>query len=64
LIAHFFFFIGLVVAVGIGLAYFRDIGDVSQMIMRVKRKNMVRFIRNEYRLLAVGLGATALIFPS
>ena len=61
MIAHFFFFIGLVVAVGIGLAYFRDIGDVSQMIMRVKRKNMVRFIRNEYRLLAVGLGATALM---
>lgn len=31
------------------------------MIMRVKRKNMLRFIRYEYRLLTIGLGATALM---
>jgi hypothetical protein len=55
------FLIGIVVAVVIGFAYFRDLGDVSQMFMRVKRKHMIRFIRNEYRLLAVGLSATALM---
>ena len=55
------FLIGIVFAVVIGFAYFRDLGDVSQMFMRVKRKHMIRFIRNEYRLLAVGLGATALM---
>jgi hypothetical protein len=31
------FLIGIVVAVVIGIAYFRDLGDVSQMFMRVKR---------------------------
>jgi hypothetical protein len=55
------FLIGLVVAAGVGFVYFRDLSDVSQMIIRVKRENMIRFIRNEYRLLAVGLGATALM---
>jgi hypothetical protein len=55
------FLIGLVVAAGVGFIYFRDLGDVSQMIIKVKRENMIRFIRNEYRLLAVGLGATALM---
>jgi hypothetical protein len=55
------FLIGLVVALGIGVIYFRDLGDVSQMILHVKRKNMVRFIRHEYQFLAVGLGATALM---
>jgi hypothetical protein len=41
------FLIGIVFAVVIGFAYFRDLGDVSQMFMRVKRKHMIRFIRNE-----------------
>ena len=51
----------LIVALGIGYLYFRDLGDVSQMLISVKRENMIRFIRNEYRLLAIGLGATALM---
>ena len=51
----------LIVALGIGYLYFRDLGDVSQMFLSVKRENMVRFIRNEYRLLAIGLGATVLM---
>jgi len=51
----------LIVALGIGYLYFRDLGDVSQMFLSVKRENMIRFIRNEYRLLAIGLGATALM---
>jgi hypothetical protein len=45
------FWLDLVVSMGIGLAYFRDLGDVSQMVLKVKRRNMIRFIRNEYRLL-------------
>ena len=61
MLGNLLFLIGLVIAVGVGFAYFRDLGDVSQMFLRVKRKHMIRFIRNEYRLLAVGLGATALM---
>lgn len=55
------FWLGFVVAAGIGLVYFRDLGDVSQMLIRVKRENMLRFIRNEYRLIAVGLAALVLM---
>jgi hypothetical protein len=55
------FAISLIVALGIGYLYFRDLGDVSQMLISVKRENMIRFIRNEYRLLAIGLGATVLM---
>ena len=51
------FWSGLIVSFVIGFFYFRDLGDVSQMLIKVKRKNMIRFIRNEYRLLAIGLGA-------
>ena len=54
------FWSGLIVSFVIGLIYFRDLGDVSQMLIKVKRKNMLRFIRNEYRLLSIGLGALAL----
>ena len=44
----------------IGFIYFRDLGDVSQMVLKVKRENMLRFIRNENRLLLFGLAALAL----
>jgi hypothetical protein len=54
------FWSGLAVSLVIGFLYFRDLGDVSQMLVKVKRKNMLRFIRNEYRLLAIGLGAMAI----
>jgi len=53
------YWLGLAVSLVIGLFYFRDLGDVSQMLLKVKRKNMVRFIRNEYRLLAIGLAGLA-----
>ena len=55
------FWMGLLISVGIGAVYFRDLGDVSQMLLRVKRENMVRFIRNEYQLLAAGLGAAVVM---
>jgi hypothetical protein len=59
--ANILFTAALFIAMAIGLLYFRDLGDVSQMLLKVKRENMVRFIRNEYRLLGVGLGAIAIM---
>ena len=61
MLGNILFIIGLVVSVGLGFIYFRDLGDVSQMVMRVKRRNMIRFIRHEYRLLAIGLGAATIM---
>ncbi len=55
------FYAGLAVSLVIGLLYFRDLGDVTQMVLKVKRDNMARFIRNEHRLLAVGLAAAAVM---
>ena len=55
------FWSGLAVSLVIGILYFRDLGDVSQMLIKVKRKNMLRFVRNEYRLIAIGLGGVALM---
>ena len=57
MIAHVIFGLGFIISMVIGFVYFRDLGDVSQMVMRVKRSNMTRFIRHEYRLLTIGLGA-------
>lgn len=61
MLENILFWLGFAVSLVIGFLYFRDLGDVSQMLIRVKRKNMLRFIRNEYRLLAIGLGALALM---
>ena len=61
MISTLFFTLSLVVALGIGFIYFRDLGDISQMVLSVKRENMIRIIRNENQLLATGLGATALM---
>ena len=55
--AHVIFGLGFIISMVIGFVYFRDLGDVSQMVMRVKRSNMTRFIRHEYQLLTIGLGA-------
>lgn len=56
------FWSGIIVSLVIGLMYFRDLGDVSQMILKVKRKNMLRFIRNEYKLIGTGLVAALIAF--
>lgn len=55
------FWLGAAVTLVVGFLYFRDLGDVSQMLIRVKRANMLWFIRNEYRLLAVGLSGLLLM---
>ncbi|WP_170373438.1 DUF3179 domain-containing (seleno)protein [Ruegeria arenilitoris] len=59
MLANLIFYIGLAISLGIGFLYFRDLGDVSQMLLKVKRENMIRFIRNEYRLIGLGLAAFA-----
>lgn len=61
MIGNLAFWLGFAVSLLIGLLYFRDLGDVSQMLIRVKRKNMLRFIRNEYKLLGAGLSGLALM---
>ncbi|MGV2975798.1 DUF3179 domain-containing (seleno)protein [Roseibium alexandrii] len=55
------FYLGLITSLGIGIIYFRDLGDVSQMVLKVKRANMVRFIRNEGRFVAAGLSGAAVM---
>ncbi len=57
MLAHVIFGLGFIISMVIGFVYFRDLGDVSQMVMRVKRSNMTRFIRHEYQFLTIGLGA-------
>ncbi|MEO0979790.1 MAG: hypothetical protein AAFY24_21155, partial [Pseudomonadota bacterium] len=61
LFGNLLFYAGLAVSLVIGLLYFRDLGDVTQMVLKVKRENMARFIRNEHRLLAIGLSAAAVM---
>jgi hypothetical protein len=64
MIWNLLFWLGLAISLGIGAVYFRDLGDVSQMLLKVKRRNMVRFIRNEYRLVGIGLAAAAMMTVS
>jgi len=61
---HIIFAVSLIVALYIGFIYFRDLGDVTQMLLSVKRENSIRFIRHEYQLLAVGLGAVIVLILS
>jgi len=57
MIPDLLFYAGLAVSFVIGFLYFRDLGDVTQMVLKVKRENTVRFMRNEYKFAAIGLGA-------
>ncbi|MBO9433582.1 DUF3179 domain-containing protein [Ruegeria sp. R13_0] len=59
--ANLLFYVGLIVSLSIGFMYFRDLGDVSQMVLKVKRNNMIRFIRNENTYLAAGFAGLALM---
>ncbi|WP_170602973.1 DUF3179 domain-containing (seleno)protein [Ruegeria arenilitoris] len=61
MLAAIVFYLSLLISLGIGFLYFRDLGDVSQMVLKVKRENMVRFIRNEYRLIVVASGCLVLM---
>lgn len=55
MLADIIFGLGLLVSVAVGLLYFRDLGDIPQLLIKTKRANVDRFIRNEYRFLAIGL---------
>jgi hypothetical protein len=55
------YWLGVILSVAIGIVYFRDLGDVSQMLLKVKRNNMIRFIRNEYQLIGTGLAAAVMM---
>ncbi|WP_419738514.1 DUF3179 domain-containing (seleno)protein [Ruegeria sp.] len=61
MLANLLFYVGLLVSLTIGFMYFRDLGDVSQMVLKVKRNNMIRFIRNENTYLAAGFTGLALM---
>ncbi|WP_127113949.1 DUF3179 domain-containing (seleno)protein [Shimia sediminis] len=58
MLGNLLFYVGLLVSCGIGFVYFRDLGDISQMLLKVKRENTVRFIKHEYKLIGLGLAAT------
>lgn len=54
------FWSGLAASLIAGFFYFRELGDISQMFFRIKRHNLVRVIRHEYKIICVGLlGAIA-----
>ena len=61
MIWNLLFWICLAFSLGIGVVYFRDLGDVSQMVLKVKRRNMIRFIRNEYKFIGAGLVAAVVM---
>ncbi|WP_425046204.1 DUF3179 domain-containing (seleno)protein [Primorskyibacter sp. S87] len=55
MLANLLFYLGLAVSLGIGFVYFRDLGDVSQMLLKVKRENTVRFMKYEGKLILIGV---------
>lgn len=36
------FWLGLAISTTVGFLYFRDLGDISQMVLKVERANMLR----------------------
>lgn len=55
------FWLSLVAGLVIGGIFFRDLGDVSQMVVQVNRDKMIRAIRNEKRNTIIGLGLLAVM---
>ena len=51
------FYAGTAASLVVALLYFRDLGDIPQLFVKTKRSNVDRFIRNEYKIVSVGLGA-------
>lgn len=49
------FWVGLGVSLVAGFFYFRELGDISQMFFRIKRRNLVWVIRHEYKIFGLGL---------
>lgn len=57
---EFAFWLGLILSLVAGFFYFRELGDLSQMFFRIRRANLVRVIRHEYRIMGAGLSGAAL----
>ena len=55
LVVSLIYWLCLAVSGAIGFIYFRDLGDVSQFLLKVKRTNMLWIIRNEYKLIMPGI---------
>ena len=53
------YWVALAAATYAAFVYFRDLGDVTQAVLDVSRENMLKAIRNENKLLAIGLIGTA-----
>ena len=45
------YWVCLALATIIGFGYFRDLGDITQKIFNVKRRNMYRAIKHEYKII-------------
>ena len=60
MIIELLYWASLVLATYIAFTYFRDLGDVSQVILDVSRDNMIKAIRNENKLVLTGLIGTGL----
>ena len=61
MLGNILFYLGGLFSVTIGFIYFRDLGDVIQMFLKVKRENMARFIRHEKKFVAAGLAAAVVM---
>ncbi|SMP16185.1 DUF3179 domain-containing (seleno)protein [Shimia sagamensis] len=57
--AELLFYFTTALSIFVAAVYFRDLGDIPQLFITTKRKNVDRFIRYEYQFLVVGLGAWA-----
>ena len=52
------FWASLAGALLLGAVFFRDLGDVSQMFIKVKREQMIHAIRHEWRTVLIGVALT------
>ena len=58
-------FWGVLIAIlFVGGRFFRDLGDVSQMFIKVSREDMIAAIRNERHTLKLGLALTVALFAT
>lgn len=57
MLADILFYLTALISLSVAVIYFRDLGDIPQLIIKTKRANVDRFIRKEYQFLAIGLGA-------
>lgn len=55
MVADLLFYAATIVSLAVAFLYFRDLGDIPQLFVKTKRANVDRFIRNEYRIVAVGI---------